>query len=151
MFKLLMQPITILVIGKIKNFSLKKEIEELQKRITRLKIIELKDIKENSPDSKKQKEEEIIIKNTKNSSRTFLLHEHGKTYTTKEFSKKISSHEEHITFIITGAYGPSDNLCSLFERISLSPMTFTHEQALYLLVEQLYRVECFEKNIPYTK
>lgn len=146
-----MQPITILVIGRVKNSSLKKEIEELQKRITRLKIVELKEIKENSPEVTKKKEEQLIIKNLKKSSKTYLLHEHGKTYTTKEFSTKISSLEEQITFVITGAYGPNDTLCEAFERISLSPLTFTHEQALYLLVEQLYRVECFEKNIPYTK
>ena len=36
-------------------------------------------------------------------------------------------------------------------KLSLSSMTFTHEQALYLLIEQLYRVQCFEKNISYSK
>ncbi len=146
-----MQPVTILIIGKIKNSSLKKEIEELCKRIARIKIIELKEIKENSPSQVKKKEEELILKHIKSTSKTFLIHEHGKTYGTKEFATKISSIEEQITFIVTGAFGPSEYLMSTFERISLSPMTFTHEQALYLLIEQLYRVECFEKNIPYTK
>ena len=57
-----------------------------------------------------------------------------------------------MTSLVTGAFGPSEELKrrTLFS-LSLSEMTFTHEQALYMLVEQLYRVSCFEKGIDYTK
>ena len=146
-----MQQITIICIGKIKNQSLKKEIDELSKRIQRLEIIELKEIKDKNPETLKQKEEELILHHIKQTHSTFLLHEHGNKYSTKEFSSLISSVENPITLLITGPYGPSQNLIPKFSRISLSPMTFTHEQTLYLLLEQLYRAQCIEKNIPYTK
>lgn len=145
--------ITILTIGKVKNSSLQKEILDLSKRISRFKLIELKEIKEKNIDVLKKKEFELIKPYIKNNVKTFLLWEYGDEFTTKEFYdfcfKKISG---DILFIITGAYGPNDELKSIVDyKISLSKMTYTHEQALYMLVEQLYRVECINKNIPYNK
>ncbi len=55
-------------------------------------------------------------------------------------------------FIITGACGPSEKLIQNVDAtLSLSEMTFTHEQALYMLVEQIYRVDQLEKGTSYTK
>lgn len=142
----------IITIGKIKNKSLISEIDELKKRISRLEIIELKEVKEKSEVEIKRKEFELIKPYLNKSYFNILLLESGKEFDTKEFCNKLKSIDRPINFIITGAFGPNDDLkksCDLI--LSLSKMTFTHEQALYMLVEQVYRVQCFEKNIPYTK
>lgn len=142
----------IITIGKIKNKSLICEIDELKKRISRFEIIELKEVKEKTKDLIKKKEFEIIKPYLDKNCFNILLLESGKEFDTKEFYTKLKSIDRPIQFIITGAFGPNDELKKSCDMIlSLSKMTFTHEQALYMLVEQIYRVQCFEKNIPYTK
>lgn len=142
----------IITIGKLKNKSLLNEIEELNKRISRLEIIELKEIKDKNIDIIKKKESELILKNLSKSNLNILLWEYGDEFSTKSFYDKIKNISRPICFIITGAFGPNEELKKSVDQIlSLSQMTFTHEQAFYMLVEQIYRLECFEKNIPYTK
>lgn len=150
-----MQKIKIITIGKLKNSSLKSEIEDLKKRISKLEIIELKEIKEKNIEILKKKEYELLKPYVQDKSKTtYLLWEHGKEYTTQEFNQEIkkSSENQQLQFIITGAFGPNEQLKSeIQKKLSLSKMTFTHEQALYMLVEQIYRHYCFDKNINYTK
>lgn len=147
-----MQPIKIYTIGKIKNKSLITEIDDLKKRVTRLEIIELKEIKDKNSEIVKKKEFELIKDYVLSSNFNFLLWEFGTQFNTKEFYDKLSKIDRNICFFITGAFGPNDDLKKLItNHISLSKMTFTHEQALYMLVEQVYRCECYEKGINYTK
>lgn len=142
----------ILLIGKIKNSSLKKEIKDLSKRISRFEFIELNEIKQSNEELLKQKEYESFLPYLKETSWTsYLLTERGEEFTSKGFYQELKS-QEKVQFLISGAYGPSEKLRKEVKKhLSLSQMIFTHEQAAYLLVEQLYRVECFSKNIPYTK
>lgn len=142
----------IVTIGKLKNSNIEKEITELKKRISRLEIIELKEVKDKNIEIIKKKEAELILSLINNSYYNVLLWEFGSEFSTEQFYKKFKNISKPIQFIITGAYGPSEELKSKVDfHLSLSKMTFTHEQAFYMLIEQLYRLECFEKNIPYTK
>jgi 23S rRNA (pseudouridine1915-N3)-methyltransferase len=139
-------------IGKIKNNSLKTEINTLSKRINRLEILELKEYKNKDINLIKEKEFNEIQTSLDNDNYNVLLWEEGENLNTKQLYEKIKKIDKKINFIITGPFGPSEKLKSKVNLIlSLSPMTFTHEQALYLLLEQLYRIECIKKNIPYTK
>ena len=138
--------------GKIKNKNLLFEIEELKKRISRLEMIELKEIKDKNPDIVKRKESEVIGKYIQNSSYNILLTEEGSEFSTKQFHEKLKNIEKPIHFFITGPYGPTEEVKSKVNlTLSLSKMTYTHEQALYMLIEQIYSAEFFEKNIPYKK
>jgi 23S rRNA (pseudouridine1915-N3)-methyltransferase len=144
--------ITIFTIGKVKNSFLQKEIQNLQQRIPRLEIISLKECKANVDEEVKKKEYLSFKSYLEKQGVHILLTEKGKQYTTYEFYNKLKSFEQPIYFYISGALGPHDLLKQeISNHLSLSKMIFTHEQALYLLVEQLYRCNCFEKNIPYTK
>jgi 23S rRNA (pseudouridine1915-N3)-methyltransferase len=56
------------------------------------------------------------------------------------------------TFIIGGAFGLSPAVLErVDEKISFSPMTFPHEVARLLLVEQLYRAGTILRGEPYHK
>lgn len=144
--------IKVIFVGKIKNKNLENEILELSKRISRFEIIYLKEIKEKNLNLLKKKEfEEIKLKIDKNSY-TCLLLEEGEIFSTKNFYEFCKNKDFNLTFIITGPFGPNQDLIQFVDKtISLSLMTFTSHQALYLLIEQIYRVDCYEKNIPYTK
>ncbi len=142
----------IITFGKVKNKNLFLEIEELKKRISRIEFVELKEVKEKNIDILKKKEFELIKENISKENYNILLWEHAQELDTISFHKYLKNIDKTICFIITGAYGPNDDLKSLIDMtLSLSKMTYTHEQAQYMLVEQLYRVECIEKNIGYTK
>ncbi|HBO99884.1 MAG: Ribosomal RNA large subunit methyltransferase H [Candidatus Uhrbacteria bacterium GW2011_GWF2_41_16] len=73
-----------------------------------------------------------------------LLDESGKTYTSTDFAQAVDRWSEHgtrtLVFVIGGPLGFEE----LFKkqahiRLSLSPMTFPHDLARVVLLEQLYR------------
>lgn len=136
--------------GKIKDSSIKTLISDIKPRLSRVKLIELKDIKAQTPELIKLKEYETLKPHLEKHNNIFILSEHGKEYSTHKFYDFTKKYDE-VVFVVSGAFGPHEELIKKYQTLSLSQMTFTHEIALYILIEQLYRVECFKKNIPYTK
>lgn len=144
--------IKITYFGKIKNKNLLEEINELKKRIKRIELYELKEIKDSNSNNQKDKECKKILENLNEEDFNILLTESGKSYTTNDFANFVLKKQKTINFIISGPFGPSDKLRTIIkEHLSLSKMIFTHEQALYMLIEQIYRVSCIQSNISYTK
>jgi 23S rRNA (pseudouridine1915-N3)-methyltransferase len=57
---------------------------------------------------------------------------------------------KHITFVIGGPYGFSDEVYSKAdEKLSLSKMTFSHQMIRMLFLEQIYRAFTILRNEPY--
>lgn len=86
------------------------------------------------------------------------LDESGKEYTSREFSdvvfKGLEDGGAALTFIVGGAYGlpPEIKGAAKFQPfISLSRMTWTHQMARLLLLEQLYRAAEIRKGTSYHK
>ncbi len=83
----------------------------------------------------------------------FLLDERGSTHTSIDFATKVEawsllSSDTHF------AIGPAEgwqNLGQHIPRISLSEMTFPHEFAVVLFLEQLYRAFQINKGTSYHK
>ena len=147
-----MLSINIICVGKIKEKYLKDATEEYTKRLSKyckLNIIELTD--EKIPDKLYTKlEQEIktkecnnIINHIKKDSFIIALDLKGKEFTSEEFSKQlenISMENSHITFIIGGSLGLTENLlkiCNL--KICFSKMTFPHQLIRLFLLEQTFR------------
>jgi len=84
-----------------------------------------------------------------------LLDEHGKEFTSVEFSKYLQKkmmEEKNSTFILGPAEGfPNDILQKGLPKISLSKMTFPNELARVVFLEQMYRACTIMKNEPYHK
>ena len=83
-----------------------------------------------------------------------LVDEKGKHYDSISFSKKIKNKiqksPKRIVFIVGDAYGfPTELHKRCDETISLSKLTFPHEIARLIVVEQLYRAIMIIKNHPY--
>ena len=153
-----MKQINIISVGKLKNTHLQKIEKDFLKRCLSLKIniIETKAYADNL-----EKESAEVLKKIKDLSKDstlypIILTEKGKLRNSVEFSewlfKGLDRTNEKVTFILSGAYGFSKQLISLSrESISLSPLTFPHELARVLLVEQIYRAITIEANHPYHK
>jgi 23S rRNA (pseudouridine1915-N3)-methyltransferase len=85
-----------------------------------------------------------------------LLDERGRQFSSPEFARWLESEQvrgaREIAFIIGGPEGVDPVLSNqAYLRLSLGNMTWTHEMARVLLLEQLYRALTILHNIPYHK
>lgn len=80
----------------------------------------------------------------------------GKTVSSHDLANRVEKWQnqslKEISFIIGGADGVSTSVAERADdRLSLSFMTFTHEMARVVLLEQLYRAYTILKGFPYQK
>ena len=134
--------IKIVLEGKLKESYFKEGVFEYQKRLLgRVEIVEVNSIKE-------------YIKNKQNA---FLItmEIEGKQLSSEEFASKLQTIEQdgyynEILFLIGGAYGlePDVRNKSNF-KFSMSKLTFLHQEAVLILMEQIYRAYKILNNEPY--
>ena len=136
----------IIVIGKIKKKWIQEGIKMYLKRLPSLEIIEIKD-------NTQRKEEHAIKEIIRKNEILVTLNENGQSFTSKQLATKLlNSHNQNITFVIGGALGLTSTLNnSAYWQLSLSPLTFPHEIARLLLIEQLYRAKTIAQGGPYHK
>lgn len=156
--------IKVIAVGKIKDSSLQKLINEYLKRIkpfTNIEIIEVKDFNtkdENNLSQIKlvmQEEAKQVISKLKATDYKILVDLHGLEYDSIAFSnklEKIQTNNKNIVFIIGGSYGFDDSLRNISnEYFCLSKLTFPHQLVRLLLLEQIYRSFKIKNNHNYHK
>jgi len=138
--------VKLLAVGKVKKEWLREGLAVYLKRLPELEILELKD---STPD----REGEQILASLKPSDRLIALTEEGKTYSSVAFAELLSQADSNsLVFAIGSAEGLSPALKQQATHLlSLSPMTFPHEVARLLLVEQLYRAKTILQGSQYHK
>ena len=136
----------IIAIGKIRKKWIQEGIEMYLKRLPGLEVKEIKD-------STQLKEEHTIKEIISKNEFLVTLNENGQSFTSKQLATKLlNSHHQNITFVIGGASGLTSSLNNLASwQLSLSPLTFPHEIARLLLIEQLYRAKTITQGGPYHK
>ncbi len=136
----------IIAIGKIKKKWIQEGIKMYLKRLPDLKV---KEIKDNSQSKEESTIKQIISKNEI----LVTLNENGQSFTSKRLAQKLlNSNNQNITFVIGGASGLPPSLNNLASwQLSLSPLTFPHDIARLLLIEQLYRANSIIQGGPYHK
>ena len=139
--------ITILTVGALKDRNIIALVQEYLKRLSSEKIV-LLSVKEekatNDVDAVRKKEGEQLLEKIeamKNDCFIVVLSEEGKLLNSVGFADFLKKNaEKRVTFVIGGAYGLSDAVKKKAHLLlSLSPLTFPHEIAQVLLVEQIYR------------
>lgn len=135
-----------IAVGKVKKSWVREGIAAYQQRLPELEILEIKD-------STPVKEGEQILALLKPSDRIVALTEEGKLYSSHEFATFLSQVASgSLTFAIGSAAGLSPVLKqAAHHQLSLSPMTFPHEVARLLLVEQVYRAKTILQGSNYHK
>ncbi len=152
--------IELAVIGKTSIGYLKQGIDEYIKRLKHYVPFEIKyidDIKNTkniSEDQQKRTEGAKILSLLDKSDYVVLLDEHGKEYTSMQYSsyiqKRLLSGVKKVVFVIGGPYGFSQEVYDRAnDKISFSKMTFNHEMIRLIFTEQLYRAYTIINHEPY--
>lgn len=105
-------------------------------------------------DMQKQREGEAILARVAPGDFVVLMDERGREMTSREFSvfidKKATTLSRGLVFVIGGPYGFSDKVYERADmKMGLSKLTFTHEMARVLTVEQIYRAMTILRGEPY--
>ncbi len=133
--------INIIWIGKTKEGYLQAGIDKYIKLLRPFADVEIKILKENKYSGAKtkalKKDAERLIKSVKKD--FILLSERGILMNSLEFAGLVSK-KTNLTFVLGGPFGVDSTVYEKADMVlSLSPMTFTHEMARLILLEQLYR------------
>ena len=154
--------IKIIALGKIKEKFLKDGIDEFLKRLTpytSIEILELTPIEikdENLTQKALEQEAEKILANIKPDSYVITLEILGKQLSSEDFAQKINeitiSGISELVFVIGSSCGIANSVSQRANfKLSFSKMTFLHQFARLILVEQIYRAFKILKNETYHK
>ena len=136
--------IRIIAVGKVRKGWVQEGVALYRKRLPGLVITELKD-------ATMAKEAEAITAALQADERLVVLTEEGRSLDSLSFAEQLrDSGSDRLAFVIGGADGLDPGLKARASwRLSLSPMTFPHELARLLLLEQLYRALSIQQGGPY--
>jgi 23S rRNA (pseudouridine1915-N3)-methyltransferase len=130
-------------------------LERLQ-HYARVEYLELPDVNQQglTPEQLKTRESELIMKNVKPDHVLYLLDEHGKEWTSREFAsffqKQMNAGTKTLVLLIGGAYGFAEAVQQrAVGKISMSKLTMPHELIRLFLVEQVYRAHSIIKGEKY--
>ena len=142
----------LICVGKLKEKYWRDAAAEYEKRLSRFgkwETIELPDLPEPSNSSPaieeqiKKKEGEAILSKIREGDVVVCLCIDGKQMDSVQLSKKMTQLIDtgrRVVFIIGGSLGLSDDVVRRAQvKLSFSPMTFPHQLARIMLLEQTYR------------
>jgi 23S rRNA (pseudouridine1915-N3)-methyltransferase len=148
-----MQRIDIIAVGHLKEKYLKEASSEYEKRLStlcKLKITEIEPAKlPDNPNPSQisaalEQEAAKILAAVPTAAEVYPMCIEGKQFSSEELSHKLDSlavmGKSSVCFIIGGSYGLSNRVKGLGKKgISMSKMTFPHQLARIMLLEQIYR------------
>jgi len=117
-------------------------------------LVEISESRQSDAIARKADESSQLLQRADNDARIILLDEHGKDLTSVEFSSLIRAEQEAgiatLAFAIGGPDGHGEALTArAVRKIRLGAMTWPHQIARILLVEQLYRAITILSGHPY--
>ena len=131
-------------------------IDEFTKRLWKsVEFVKLKPSKRKTAQEIISEESKILQEYLKNQKwYKALLYIDSKYMSTHEFSEFVENAQMNfgnITFVIWWAYGVDYEIIQQYidRKISFSPMTFPHAQAIMMLLEQIYRIQCIKRGTWY--
>ena len=147
----------LVAVGKLREAYLAAAADDFRRRLRpyhRLEEIEVRPADGADPARAVAAEGEAIAKLLEPSDHVWLLDRAGKELASEELAARIAAapHRgiDRITFVVAGAYGASAALQRRADvRWSLSRLTFLHEWARVIVLEQLYRAAKIAANEPY--
>ena len=157
--------VKIIAVGKLKEEYLREAQQEYLKRLSSFCKAEVCEIGEerlsDNPSEAEinrclNKEAEKIIKEIPAGSYVYSMCIEGRESSSEQFSKSIEdiavNGKSSLVFIIGSSFGLSEIIKSLSDnKLSFSQMTFPHQLARIMLLEQVYRAFSIMNNTKYHK
>ncbi len=160
-----MLTVNLICIGKLKETYWREACAEYQKRLSafcRLQIIELGEVR--SPDQPSaaqiaqviEREGELILSKLPGGGAVLPMCIEGKELSSEALSEFLQEvplqGKSAVSFIIGGSFGLSDAVKAHGDlRLSMSRMTFPHQLARVMLLEQIYRAFQIANHSKYHK
>lgn len=152
--------IKLLCVGKTEDAWLRDGTRVFQQRLIHyvpfdiLELISPKKWNSLPPAMQKQKEAELMRPHMDKSDMVIALDERGKHLRSVEFADFLQKHMnrsvKNMLFLIGGPWGLSREITDAAHlRLSLSPMTFSHQMIRLFFTEQLYRAMTILRNESY--
>ena len=143
-------------VGKTKDKNWKALQEEYLKRLSHFVKCEVAEVRDSSPHEGREIEGKRILEFLNPKTFAVLLDIGGKTPSSHQLAGLIEKWQvagtKEVTFIIGGANGVSEEIREKADYLlSLSFLTFTHDMARVVLLEQLYRGYSIINGFPYQK
>lgn len=157
--------ICLICVGKLKEKYLKDAVSEYLTRLSRFAVIDIVEVSEeycgDNPNSAiiekvKEKEGERILQKIKKEACVISLDLKGTELDSVAFAKvieqNINNGKSFFYFIIGGSFGLSEDVLNKSDfRLCLSKMTFPHQLARVIILEQLYRIMKINNGETYHK
>lgn len=154
---------TFLLIGKLKQRWLKEGVDEYISRLSPFVKTEFREwteekVPENpSPAQREQvlnAEADKMLRALPNEGHLILLDTQGREMSSPDLSGYIDSRTvqgiSHFFFAVGGPFGTGGHIRERADlRLSLGPLTLTHQMARLILMEQLYRSVKISRHEPY--
>ena len=130
---------TVLAVGRIRP-PFADDVEHYAKMLGGRARVELVEVREGDQVERRIPERSYRV----------LLDVRGRTYDSPAFARWLEDRRRggrDVCFVVGGPYGTELERCD--ERISFGPMTFPHQLARVMLLEQLYRAHKILAGEPY--
>jgi 23S rRNA (pseudouridine1915-N3)-methyltransferase len=150
-------------VGRLRESYYRAGVEEYLVRIRRFLPVEHVEVTPGTGEEGNGKgraallrEAEAIQRHLQRGGKIVVLDAAGTSMSSEQFSdwlqRNMAASVPRISFVIGGAWGLAPSILHRADlRLSLSSMTFPHELARLMLVEQVYRALSLWKSLPYHK
>ena len=147
----------LIAVDKIRTPFVAQACDEFRKRLrpyVPYEEVEVRPASGSNPGAAIRDETERILKLIRSDEQVWVLERTGTQLSSEALADKLEACAHtglsRLTFVVAGTYGAGD---ALLERAnftwSLSQLTFLHEWARMIVLEQLYRAAKISRNEPY--
>jgi 23S rRNA (pseudouridine1915-N3)-methyltransferase len=138
----------LLMLGKTRRLELRAALDDYVKRISRAVPIEVNEVRDADAALKRLDADRAAI--------ALLLDAGGKAFDSQSLASWLADQRDRGTRELVFVCGDADGLPEslrkrVAQKLSLSPMTYSHELARVMLAEQLYRAFAILSGSPYPK
>jgi 23S rRNA (pseudouridine1915-N3)-methyltransferase len=147
----------LIAVGKVREAYVAAACDDFRARLRRyesLDVVEVAATNGGDPARAMREEGERILKLAQPEEPLWLLERTGDEFSSTELAERLrglaESGTSRLTIVVAGTFGASPALLARADlRWSLSRLTFLHEWARALVLEQLYRSAKIARNEPY--
>ena len=143
-------------VGKTRDADWKALQDEYLRRLSHFVKLEIAEVKDGPGADQAELEGNDLLAKLNHIPFVVLLDVKGRPISSHELAAELEKWQNRglreVAFVIGGAKGVSPKVAERADfKLSLSFLTFTHEMARVILIEQLYRAFTIIKGFPYQK